>query len=585
MDSLGEVLPALQGPDAAEFLRKARRVREFVEEGVARVEAKIAREARKVLRAEGNGASQQVVLEAQEAPAAWWHPRVVPPRTDEAEHGEEAPSRAARWRQRLLEPSIHMSPLVVMGVAAMSAALTGALRGSRRTRRRTRVVRTGGWEKEGRGKLVDASSSLGRSPSVHRGRVQEDEVHGQALDATRAQLGLSSERDIFEEMKVGVAAEACVTVAMEAMIAGAPAKSGKAAGRQMAGEAVRSAGLGGDAAKFEAVVGLAVDRTVDFVEGDCGGLMNMARGVPPARVMRAVEVGVRIAVADLFSRHSGIGISLEEAERSTQRGQKVAQAELDGTRAAGGPRGRELCDLEEISVWVAVGRGVFAALGLSDSDGLSLSIGGDSRGAAGDRKGVELVATAAALECIRRQYARPDAALELTPEEMAKVGGGRNNKQRGATAPARIAMEPRRPVLQASSFFCSTYVRWYFEHRGRAEESVLMDSAASIIQGIFRSHSSNKVEQEASAFQYAEFIRNRNRERRDQRLLKTSMIIRVQAMLRGKAARTKVAELRDHQRGYPYESEEHARREGPMPSSSARPNARQVSGRPVGVGH
>lgn len=72
-----------------------------------------------------------------------------------------------------------------------------------------------------------------------------------------------------------------------------------------------------------------------------------------------------------------------------------------------------------------------------------------------------------------------------------------------------------------------------------------MDSAAAVIQTIFRTHSAGKLEQQAEAHHYAESIRNRARERGEQVRLRTGTIVRLQAKLRGKAARARANLLRD----------------------------------------
>jgi len=365
--------------------------------------------------------------------------------------------------------------------------------------------------------------------------VKVEEVHGHALASTRAHLGRVDGDGIREEVKAGMAAEVCARAAVQAYVGfGGDTSKSKAMGRALASDAVRGTGLDGEAAaRAVALVGLAVDCTVDFAAHECVDLVDMARGAPPGRAERAVKVGVRVAFGDLAALGCGVGgTSAEAAQKAAEKGQQVAQVELEAQVAAAGvPRGQALLDHEAVAVWVALGRGVTGAFTLENPPWMPPS-------KAGDWDDAEQAALAAALECLRGHYGRPGASLELTAEEAARAVGG---EAASAVVPGVDAYSP---LLHASRYFCATYVRWYFEHRSRAEATHAMDAAAAVIQAVFRSHATGKVQQQADARKHAEAIRSRALQRGEEVRIHASWVVRMQARIRGRAARVRVKALR-----------------------------------------
>ena len=386
-------------------------------------------------------------------------------------------------------------------------------------------------------------------PSAHRRRRSSversnEEIHGHALASVLRSVSFMDGEGMYHEVRAGMAAEVCTRAAVQAYVGfGGDADKSKAMGRALAGDAVRRTGLSGDSAlDAEAMVGQAVDCTVDFVARECRDLVHVARGMLPARVERAVRVGVRVAFAHLASLGCGVeGVSAEAAMQAAEKGQGVAQRELE----AGAPRGRALLDLEAVAVWVALSRGITGTFTLENPPWVPQT------SADGDWDTAERTAVQAALECIRGHYARPGAALELTAAEAARVIGGGGGGGGGGEAARSTAVVPgmdaSHPLLQASRFFCATYVRWYYEHRGRAGEADAMDSAASTIQNVFRNHATVRARQQADARLYARAIgESRDSKKAGPTQMHMRWVVRLQANVRGRAARARVKALREH---------------------------------------
>ena len=500
--------------------------------------------------------------------------------------------------------------------------------------------------------LLESAAPLRERQAKPRGRGVDDEVQKGALASTVAHMGRVGDDDILEELKAGVAAVGCVRAAVEALVSsGKSSKQCKALGTALAGAAVREVGLGPEVApvagrRVEAVVGLVVERTVDFVERECGDLVEMARGEAPARVLRAVEVGVRVAVADLLAASSAPGKDApgkaSGAARSTARGQQVAQAELEAAleARAGGARGLAECEREAAAVRVAVERGVAVAVGTT---------------ALKDKRQVEAAAGEAARRCVALAFARPDEGLARAADEFADVAAlaainALCARQRGSASasegapiqadwfaaeeastrratehaqalvagsapgtswdaavgiagdavravlgtvakaeldgsaradqlwlleavrgPAReraaqaaadaagsapgasgasgpsgggsLALASGAPLLLASRYFSATYLRAYYEQRGRADALVREQEAASVIQSRFRAHADQKSLQQELAMRDAQAIRARAQRRGEEARIKTVMAVKIQARFRGRAARAKARVL------------------------------------------
>ena len=534
--------------------------------------------------------------------------------------------------------------LPVATVVALSLGWLGG--GWSQTRRRRKR------KEEPRGAVVPIpSSSPWRGKQVGRatpGGVDEA-VGRQALEATQAHLGRVEEGDIVEESKAGRLAEGCVAAAVGALVAGEEVAQCKAAGAALAAGLVRQAGLTDEVAgRVEAVVSVAVGRTVDFAEGECRDLVEMARGEPPTRVTRAVEVGVRVATADL---HAALVRDTHKTpsdcwKSSAARGAQVALAELLAARE-GLRRGAEMSEREAAAVRLALERGISAAV---------------SAGVAADKQGAGRVAGEAARRCAQVAFALPnDAGLGLAAEELADAAAfagvdallerSAGDAQEGFAAadeamerrsaehaealealgilfslatPLMIAVDAVRatlakakgelaglgleeadreglveavrasardhtrerlssrspplaplqslskaeaapaaedegegrgaaralalgaaaPLLHASQYFCATYLRAYYEHRGRADESSREQEAAAVIQRRFRSHADAKISQQEMAICDAHIIRARAEERREEIRVKTLSAIKLQARFRGQVARRQASVAR-----------------------------------------
>jgi len=411
------------------------------------------------------------------------------------------------------------------------------------------------WDTESEGSSVRGAArtpsrvSPPRSPRFSLGqavetRVIDEDVHVQALESTKAHLERLGNDGILEELKAAAAAEACVRGAVEALLAGSAGLSAAARGRALSEEALRAAGVEDTEAmaRVGQIVAKAVDRTIEFLEGECEDLVDMARGEPPGRVRRAIEVGVQVAVADL-RKHNYVGAG--RTGRAVATGQQMAQLELERLHGAAsiGIRPQALRDHEAVAVWVAVRRGVLGVLGEnpdSDEDSHAQVTSG--------RADVHARSREIALACVRDQYATTDTRLELTEEEVLRASTPMSppwTPPRSAPmGPLVVVMERPEMLLRAARYFCSSYIRAYFEQRGKAEEGVALAAAAAVIQSKFRTHSAAGRQQHADARVFAHAIRQRNRTRGDETRLRALHVVRLQARLRGKVARARVAAMK-----------------------------------------
>ena len=476
---------------------------------------------------------------------------------------------------------------------------------------------------------------LGKGRRSERSKGWEEAVCVEALEATQAHLMLVDDDAILEELKSGMAADAVIFAAVEALVGGKKRGGAVAEGKAVVGSSVLEVGVDDAASdvgrRIEAVVLKAVEKTVEFVERNCVDLVDMARGQAPGRVSRAVEVGVRVSLGDLHSAllkdHKTQGLDLNW-RASVDRGVQVALAELMAARE-GVRRGQEVCEREAEAVKLAVLRGIYAAV---------------SMGAVDDKRSAERVAGEAARRCMQVLYARADdgGALGLAVEELTDAAAfaavddllerGRSagtaeqaaahraaehaealeasgmsfssstalrfaadavswaldkakstlakdredrrglidlvrapardhaakaveglhaaaaaNGNGAAAGPASAAPAPRAsltlasgiPLLRAARYFCATYLRVYYERRGRAEESSREQEAASVIQGRFRSHADHKNKQQEMAMRDAMAIKKSRQKRAEEARIKTIMAVKIQARFRGRAARAR----------------------------------------------
>ena len=390
-------------------------------------------------------------------------------------------------------------------------------------------------------------------------QVEDDDVHMQALESTLGRVGGSDDEDVhLEELKAVAAAEVCVRGAMDSMMGGADGLTAACSGREMAEAAVQQAGVSEDGqavARVSRIVAKAVDRTVEFLMGECGDLVEMARGNPPSRVIHAVEIGVHVVISDLQVRHADPGACrsvevLTQLKTILASGQQVAGEELERLQgeASFGLRPQALRDHEAVAVWVAVRRGVLTGLGLRRGDAAA----GAALTAVSRWAETRAAASGAALACVRGQYATADTRLELAEEEVAatevammQVSTSRMTST--STSGGRVvvlSMNRAELLLLASRYFCASYTRAYYELRGKAEERVALSAAAALIQSKYRTHRSEDRQQQANAREFAVAIRRRNQARGEETRLRALNVVKIQARIRGKAARARFTAMK-----------------------------------------
>ena len=107
-----------------------------------------------------------------------------------------------------------------------------------------------------------------------------------------------------------------------------------------------------------------------------------------------------------------------------------------------------------------------------------------------------------------------------------------------------LAMDRTEMLLRASRHFCASYTRAYYELRGKAEESVALTAAAALIQSQFRTHRSEGRQRHEDAKEFALAIRRRNQTRSEETRLRAVNAIKIQARIRGKAARARFAAMK-----------------------------------------